>query len=213
MYIPDHFKESNTEVLQKTILQHPFGALITNGKSGLDANHIPFELATDQGQFGTLQAHVARANRVWQDVAENEEVFVIFNAGNAYISPSWYPSKHEHHMQVPTWNYVVVHAHGRIRIRDDVKFVRLTRTHEAHESTPWKMGDAPIDYLDEQLQHIVGIEIEITKLDGKRKLGQHKDARDIRGPAEALNVRGNYQIGDAMLECAAKKTRISGLDS
>lgn len=97
-----------------------------------------------------------------------------------------------------------------IRIRDDVKFVRgivarLTRTHEAQESTPWKMGDAPIDYLDEQLPHIVGIEIEITKLDGKRKLGQHKDARDIRGPAEALNARGNHQIGDAMLECAAKK--------
>jgi transcriptional regulator len=210
MYIPHHFNQSDTEVLQQLIVQHPFGALVTHGKNGLDANHVPFELVTDRGHLGTLQAHVARANSVWRDVSDNDEVLVIFNAGDAYISPTWYPSKHEHHRQVPTWNYVVIHARGRIHIYDDKKFVRgvvarLTRSHEAQEPKPWKMGDAPSDYLEEQLDGIVGLEVEITQLVGKRKLGQHKDARDIRGPAEILVSRGNQQIGDAMLACAAGK--------
>lgn len=210
MYIPHHFNESDLGVLQQLIVQHPFGALVTHGKSGLDANHIPFELATGRGQLGTLQAHVARANPVWRDVADNDEVLIIFNAGDAYISPTWYPSKHEHHKQVPTWNYIVVHARGRIRIHDDKKFVRgvvarLTRSHEAQEPKPWKMGDAPSDYLEQQLDGIVGLEVEITQLVAKRKLGQHKDARDIRGPAEALMARGSQQIGDAMLACAERK--------
>ncbi|OLL28854.1 transcriptional regulator [Burkholderia sp. SRS-W-2-2016] len=211
MYLPEQFKESDIDALHALIEQRAFGTLVTHGRSGLDANHVPFELLRAEGEFGTLQAHVARANPLWQDVADNDEVLVIFNAGDAYISPSWYPSKHEHHKQVPTWNYAVVHAHGRIRIRDDSKFVRgvvarLTRTHEAQEAQPWKMGDAPADYLDELLAAIVGLEVEITRLVGKRKLGQHKDARDIRGPGEVLVARGNRQIGDAMLACAAGKS-------
>jgi transcriptional regulator len=210
MYVPAHFSESDTETLHALIAQRAFGTLVTHGASGLDANHIPFELVPGEGRLGTLQAHVARANPLWQDVAENDEVLVIFSAGDAYISPSWYPSKHEHHKQVPTWNYAVVHAHGRIRIRDDKKFVRgvvarLTRTHEAQETTPWKMGDAPAEYLDTMLDAIVGLEVEITRLVGKRKLGQNKDVRDIRGAAEALKARSQFEVGDAMLACAAQK--------
>ena len=210
MYVPAHFSESNPEVLHALITEHPFGTLVTNGKSGLDANHIPFRLITGEGTPGTLQAHVARANPLWQDVADGDEVLAIFRAGDAYISPTWYPSKHEHHKQVPTWNYVVVHAHGRIRIRDDEKFVRglvaqLTRTHEAGEPTPWKMGDAPADYLEGLLAAIVGLEIEITRLVGKRKLSQNKEERDIRGAAETLRARDSHEIGDAMLACAQQK--------
>jgi transcriptional regulator len=210
MYVPAHFNESDTAVLNALITQHPFGTLVTHGKSGLDANHIPFELLAGEGESGTLHAHVARANPILQDVADGDEVLVIFQAGDAYISPTWYPSKHEHHKQVPTWNYMVVHAHGRIRLRDDEKFVRgvvarLTRTHEANEATPWKMGDAPSDYLETMLKAIVGIEIPITRLVGKRKLGQNKEVRDIRGAGETLSARGNLEIGDAMLACAAQK--------
>jgi transcriptional regulator len=210
MYVPAHFNEPDVDALHALIARHPFGTLVTHGKSGLDANHIPFELITGNGTPATLQAHVARANPVLQDVTDGDEVLAIFRAGDAYISPTWYPSKHEHHRQVPTWNYVVVHAHGRIRIRDDEKFVRsivarLTRTHEAAEATPWKMGDAPSDYLDAALKAIVGLEIDIVRLVGKRKLGQHKDERDIRGPAEVLRERGNVQIGDAMLAFAEQK--------
>ncbi|WP_322051962.1 FMN-binding negative transcriptional regulator [Paraburkholderia bannensis] len=205
MYVPAHFDESRPDVLHALIAQHPFGTLVTHGASGLDANHIPFELLANEGALGTLHAHVARANPLWQDVKDGDEVLAIFRAGDAYISPTWYPSKHETHRQVPTWNYVVVHAHGRIRIRDDEKFVRgvvarLTRTHEAGEPQPWKMSDAPTDYLDTMLKAIVGLEIEVTRLVGKRKLGQNKEARDIRGAGDALVARGDQQIGREMLD-------------
>jgi len=209
MYLPADFTEARTDQLHALIAQHPFGTLITHGASGLDANHIPFDLATNEGEFGVLHAHVARNNPLWQDLANGAEVLVVFHAGDAYISPTWYPSKHETHRQVPTWNYVVVHAHGRITIRDDEKYVRgvvarLTRTHEAALPQPWKMGDAPREYIDAMLKAIVGVEIVITRLIGKRKLGQNKDARDIRGAGEALKAREN-PIGDQMLACAAQK--------
>ena len=211
MYVPADFNEPNPDALRELIVQHPFGSLITRGKNGLDANHIPFELMPDDGGLGELHAHVARANPVWQDVADGDEVLVIFRAGDAYISPNWYPSKHVAHRQVPTWNYRVVHAHGRITVRDDEKFVRgvvarLTRTHEATQPVPWKMADAPKDYLDTMLQSIVGLQIEITRLVGKRKLGQNKAEADIRGAGEALVADGKLVIGEAMLaEADAKR--------
>jgi len=210
MYLPAHFNESRKDVMHALIAENPFGSLISHGKSGLDANHIPFELAANEGDLGVLHAHVARSNPLWQDVVNGDEVLVIFRAGDAYISPTWYPSKHEAHKQVPTWNYIVVHAHGRITIRDEEKYVRsvvarLTRTHEATEPKPWKMGDAPRDYIDTMLKSIVGLQIDITRLTGKSKLGQNKEARDIRGAGEALKARGADRIGDAMLERAAEK--------
>ncbi|MCA8272880.1 FMN-binding negative transcriptional regulator [Burkholderia sp. AU30280] len=210
MYVPAEFNEPNPVALRELIVQHPFGSLITHGKSGLDAIHIPFELLPGDGGPDELHAHVARANPVWQDVANGDEVLVIFRAGDAYISPTWYPSKHVAHRQVPTWNYVVVHAHGRITVRDDETFVRgvvarLTRTHEASQPAPWKMGDAPKDYLDAMLQSIVGLQIEITRLVGKRKLGQNKEEADIRGAGDALVANGNLAIGEAMIEAADAK--------
>ena len=210
MYVPAHFEESRTEALHDLIAQNPFGSLVTHGKNGLDANHIPFLLLPEEGKLGTLHAHVARANPVWQDVADGDEVMVIFRAGDAYISPTWYPSKHEAHKQVPTWNYRVAHAHGRITVRDDERFVRgvvarLTRTHEASQPTPWKMSDAPADYTDALLKMIVGIEIEITRIEGKLKLSQNKEMRDIVGAGEALKTNGERVISDAMLACAANK--------
>lgn len=210
MYIPADFNEPRKEALHACIEQHPFGMLVTHGRNGLDANHIPFELAPGEGELGVLRAHVARANPVWQEVADGDEVLVVFRAGDAYISPNWYPSKHELHRQVPTWNYIVVHAHGRIAIRDDEKFVRglvarLTRTHEASQPRPWKMSDAPSDYIDTLLKSIVGLQIDITQLVGKSKLGQNKEVRDIRGAGEALRAAGECPIGDAMLAAAARK--------
>ncbi|AOK44056.1 FMN-binding negative transcriptional regulator [Burkholderia vietnamiensis] len=210
MYVPADFAESNPDALRELIVQHPFGSLVTHGASGLDANHLPFELLPRDGGLGELHAHVARANPLWQEVENGDDVLVIFRAGDAYISPNWYPSKHVAHRQVPTWNYVVVHAYGRITVRDDEKFVRgvvarLTRTHEASQPVPWKMADAPKDYLDALLQSIVGLQIEITRLVGKRKLSQTKAADDIRGAADALIANGQVAIGDAMLEQADAK--------
>lgn len=206
MYLPAHFNESRSEVLHECIVRHPLGTLITYGKDGLDANHLPFELSANTGELGVLRAHISRANTLWQDVESGAEVLVTFRAGDAYISPNWYPSKHEFHKQVPTWNYMVVHAYGIIRFLDDEKFVRgvvarLTRTHEASQPTPWKMSDAPSDYINELLQRIVGIEIEITRLVGKSKLGQDEENRDIQGAGQALKKNGNHVIGDGMLSC------------
>lgn len=210
MYVPANFDESRPDVLHALIAQQAFGSLITHGGSGLDANHIPFELVAGDGGLGVLHAHVARANPVWQEVANGDDVLVIFHAGDAYISPNWYPSKHVAHRQVPTWNYVVVHAHGRITVRDDERFVRgvvarLTRTHEASQPAPWKMTDAPADYIDTMLKSIVGLQIDITRLIGKRKLSQNKDTRDIAGAGKALRACGDHAIGDAMLEQVAAR--------
>ena len=136
-------------------------------------------------------------------------MLVVFQAGNAYVSPQWYPSKHETHKQVPTWNYVVVHARGRITIREDERFVRgvigrLTRIHEAGQPMPWKMSDAPKEYLDTMVEAIVGIEIRLTELVGKSKLSQNKALADVQGAAQALNANGSTEIGSAMLEAASK---------
>ena len=203
MYIPSYSKESRVEVLQALIAANPFGTLITNGKNGLDANHLPFELRVQGTGPGVLQTHVARKNPVWEDIANGDKVLVVFSAGDAYISPNWYPSNHESHSQVPTWNYMVVHAHGRVTIRDDERFVRgvvgrLTRTHEAAQPEPWKMRDLRPGALEQMLKEIVGLEIEIESFIGKSKLGQNKEERDLRGAGLALKAQGN-RIGEAML--------------
>jgi transcriptional regulator len=210
MYLPAHFEENRREVLDALIAAQPFGALVTHGENGLDANHLPFEYEPARGPFGTLRAHVARANPVWREAAAAPDALVIFQGPSAYISPNWYPSKHEAHRQVPTWNYIVVHAHGRIVVHDDEAFVRglvarLTRKMEAGEPAPWKMGDAPADYIQQMLGAIVGIEIEVTKLTGKWKLGQNKSAADIRNAAETLLGResdAQQAVGRAMLDAA-----------
>lgn len=210
MYVPPHFEESRSEQLFHLIENNALGTLITHGKSGLDANHIPFELDKSNSALGILHSHVARANPVWQDIADGDEVLVTFRAGDSYISPQWYPSKHEFHKQVPSWNYMVAHAYGRVTIRDDERYVRgnvarLTRRHEASQPTPWKMTDAPKDYLDMMLKAIVGIEIEITRLIGKSKLSQNKEVRDIRTAGQALSDKGEHVIGEAMLAAAVVK--------
>ena len=202
MYLPDHFKAGDEE-LHALIAAYPLGALVTQGPHGLDANHIPFELEAGQGPQGTLLAHVARANPVWQEVRDGDEVLVIFRAADGYISPNWYPSKQENHKSVPTWNYSVVHAHGKIAIRDDERAVRaivarLTHRHEASQPLPWKMSDAPKDYIADMVTKIVGIEIEITRLTGKLKLSQNRAARDIAGVVEGLEKQGNHALAQAV---------------
>lgn len=209
MYLPDLFAERRIEELHRIVREHPLGTIVTHTDKGLDANHIPFELDAQGGACGLLQGHVARANPLWKETPEGAEVLVIFNGHQGYISPNWYPSKQETHRHVPTWNYEVVHAHGKLRIIDDERFVRgivarLTRRHEANEPRPWKMGDAPVDYLDQILKMIVGIEVELTRLEGKRKLGQNRDARDLEGAVRALQERGKSELGSAMADAAVR---------
>ena len=213
MYLPQHFEETRVEELRRIITEYPLGALVVNGPHGLDANHLPFELEPNAGAHGQLIAHVARANPVWKEVKDGDDVLVMFRGPDAYISPNWYPSKHEFHRQVPTWNYQVVHVHGRIKIRDDEKFVRgvvarLTRTHEARTGSekPWKMSDSSKEYVDQMLTAIVGIEIEITRMIGKWKLGQNREERDRLGAAEELSKRGDQALSAAMRNAVVSRS-------
>jgi transcriptional regulator len=205
MYIPAHFSVSNPERLHAFIREYPLGALVTLGPNGLDANHIPFELDAVRGEHGFLTAHVARANPVWEQCKDGADVLVIFRGNEHYISPNWYPSKHETHRQVPTWNYEVVHVHGCLCVMDEERFVRgvvarLTREHERNEARPWKMGDSPADYIDGMLRAIVGIEIKIVRLEGKAKLSQNREERDRLNAADALVAKGVEGLGKAMRE-------------
>ena len=186
--------------MHQIIEVHPLGVLVTMTPEGLDANHIPFEL--DAGR-GVLTAHVARANPVWQQCGNGMDALVIFRGEESYISPNWYPSKHEFHRQVPTWNYEVVHVHGRMVVQDTEKFVRgvvgrLTRKHEAIEAKPWKMGDSTPEFIDGMLKAIVGIEITITRMEGKAKLSQNREDRDRLNASDVLARQGDLELANAM---------------
>lgn len=203
MYVPRPFAETRPEELQRLIREHPLGMLVTHTAAGLEANHLPFVLEPDRGPAGTLLAHVARANPIWTEVRDGDPVLVVFRGVQGYISPNWYPSKQETHRHVPTWNYAVVHAHGHIRVVDDETFVRgmvarLTRQSEAAEPSPWRMSDAPTDYLAEQLHHIVGLEITLDRIEGKCKLSQNRDDRDFASTVGELELRGQSELAAAM---------------
>lgn len=206
MYTPAHFAMHDRAEMQRIITAYPLGILITPADGVVDANHIPFELDATAGEWGRLTGHVARANPLWQHCLAGADVLVIFRGAEGYISPNWYPSKHETHRLVPTWNYEVVHAHGRLTVHDDEKFVRgvvgrLTRTHEnaaAQDGRGWKMSDSDPAFINGMLQAVVGIEITITRLEGKAKLSQNREPRDVRGAVETLRKRGNEALASSM---------------
>jgi transcriptional regulator len=196
VYLPPHFEQSNPDAIRDLIAERPLGTLITLGADGLSANHTPFLLDERSGDCGTLIGHVARNNAVWHDYDASVEALVIFQGPSAYISPNWYPTKQETHEVVPTYNYAVVHAYGPLIVHKDEKWLRgivgrLTKTMEASQPAPWKMADAPADYLKMMLGNIVGIEIPITRLIGKWKTSQNRIEADRLGAANALQARGD----------------------
>lgn len=203
MYNPAHFAITEPALLHAILHAYPLGVLVTTMDGQLDANHIPFEFDASHGTLGRLRGHVARANPIAQQCREGAQAMVVFRGAHAYISPNWYPSKHETHRLVPTWNYEVVHAHGRLTVHDDEAYVRgvvarLTRQHEAREPKPWRMGDSPPEYIDGMLKAIVGIEVAIERLEGKAKLSQNRELRDRQGAADTLLERGFTELGKAM---------------
>jgi transcriptional regulator len=194
MYLPAHFEETRSEVLHALMREHPFATLITHDDKGLTANHLPLHLAADVAPFGTLQGHVARANPLWKESAD-KEALVIFHGPQVYVTPSWYPTKREHGKAVPTWNYVVVHARGRLRAIDDPDWLRqqletLVTHHEAGFAEPWHIADAPPDYIDKMLSAIVGIEITITEITGKWKISQNQPEANRAGVVAGLRQQG-----------------------
>ncbi|EPJ93034.1 FMN-binding negative transcriptional regulator [Pseudomonas psychrophila] len=198
MYVPRAFAVDDVPILHQQMLATPLPVLVTHASQGLIASHVPLLLNPDEGPYGTLYGHLARANPHCKALAEGVENLVIFAGEQAYISPSFYPSKAEHGKAVPTWNYLAVHAYGTAEVFDDAERLlalvsRLSNKHEADRSDPWSVSDALADYIDSMLKAIVGFRLPITRLDGKRKLSQNRDATDQAGVRKGLLANSNPQ--------------------
>lgn len=193
MYVrPDH-RFTDLDAMMALVDAHALGAWVIQGEDGLVANHVPFLLDRSRGPHGTLVGHVARANPVWRRLAGGAPSIVMFQGAQAYITPGWYPGKAEHGKVVPTWDYAVVHAHGVARAIEDRGWLidmleRLTDTHEAAQAAPWRVTDAPADFIDKLLGAIVGIEIPIARLEGKLKASQDEEVRDRMGTVRGLRA-------------------------
>lgn len=192
MYLPKHFAETDISVMHALMRKHPLATLICHGPAGLDANHIPFLLANEPTPNCKLQGHIARANPLCKAGETLDDVLVIFQGAERYISPSNYATKAEHGKVVPTWNYTAVHAYGRLRLIDDAAWVfaqisALTATHEARLPLPWAVSDAPTDYIEKMLGAIVGIEITIDRLIGKWKVSQNQPPANQASLIDALD--------------------------
>jgi transcriptional regulator len=191
LYLPAFFKESRTEVLRAMMRARPLATLVTICDSGLVANHIPVETLPEPAPHGLLRGHIARANPLWREYRADSEALAIFHGPQAYISPSFYPSKQQTGEVVPTWDYAVVHARGTLRFVQDALWlralvVRLTDAHEAPRRAPWKVTDAPAPYIEKMLSQIVGFELSIVDMTGKWKLSQNHPAANRQGVVDGL---------------------------
>ena len=195
MYVPKLFSEQRTEVLHAVMRDIGAAVIVGHGADGLVATHAPIELDPDPAPLGTIRAHFARANPQAQAIGDGGEVLLIFQGPQGYVSPTWYPSKSETGKVVPTWNYVAIHAYGRASPIDDPARLRahlaaLTDRHERDSREPWKIGDAPADFIDEMCRSIVGIDIRLQRIEGKWKMSQNRSPEDRAGVVDGLRARG-----------------------
>ncbi len=191
MYIPGSFREERIENLHALIEAHPLALLISQGPAGLQASPVPFMLYPDEGRFGVLRAHLARANPAWKELQAGAECLVMFRGHDGYVTPSWYPSKAETRRVVPTWNYIAVEVRGTPTIIEEPAWLRrqlddLTRRHEGIRAKPWSVADAPDDFVAAQLKAIVGIEIPVSRIEGKWKLSQNRTDLDRQGVVDGM---------------------------
>lgn len=198
MYLPPHFEESRPEAVAELVAEFPLGLLVTTAGQQLVADHIPLLFDPTSGESGTLRGHVARSNELWHRHNPDLDVLVVFQGPTAYITPNWYASKAETHRVVPTYNYLVAHAYGRLIVHVDEKWIRgivgrLTKAFEATEPAPWKMADAPRKFIDDQLTRIVGVEIPVTRWIAKWKASQNRPIADLANVVSGLSDRGRPQ--------------------
>ena len=194
MHIPTTFKETRVELLHDLIHRYSFGTLVAHGHNGLEVNHLPFEIDVRHGSYGILRGHVARNNPLIANLTSGSKATAIFVGPHAYISPSWYPTMRAEGKGVPTWNYVAVHAIGTIEFLDDSTLLRrhldrLTDKYESNFARPWRLSDAPPDYVNGLMRGIVAFEIPITRLLGKWKVSQNRHPEDRRAVADALESK------------------------
>lgn len=191
MYNSKPHQEHDLQRLQQQMLETRLAVLVTHGEQGLLASHIPVLIDTGEGEYGTVYGHLARANRQWQELQQGSEALLVFAGADAYVSPSFYPSKAATHKVVPTWNYLAVHAYGSAEVIEDSAALldivsRLTDRHEQGRDTPWQVSDAPSDYIEGMLRAIVGFRLPITRIQGARKLSQNRSAEDVAGVRNGL---------------------------
>jgi transcriptional regulator len=208
MYQPAHHREDRLEVQHALIRAFPLGILVTVGPSGLVANHVPFLIDPEASKLGTLRAHIARANLLWREFDPAQEALVIFQGAERYITPSWYETKRETGKVVPTWNYTVVHAYGPMKVIEDQAWLRrqiedLTRFNEAARAERWAVTDAPDSFVAAMARGIVGIEIEIARIEGKWKVSQNRPESDRRGVVEGLRAEADAPAHDMAALVAA----------
>jgi transcriptional regulator len=205
MYQPPAFREDRIEVQHALIRAHPLALLITSGPGGLMANAVPFLVYAGGSERGMLRAHVSRGNPQWRELAAVEECLVVFQGLQKYITPSWYATKRETGKVVPTWNYITVHAWGRPQAISDAAWLRrqiddLTLQQEGTLADPWKVTDAPADYVAAQIKGIVGIEIPISRIEGKWKVSQNRPEVDRAGVVAGLREQGATTMADLVAE-------------
>ena len=187
MYIPSSFKEENPKILFSLIEEHSFGILFSQHEDQPEVTHLPFLIDRERGERGTLIAHFAKANKHWRKIDSSEEVLCVFQGPHSYISPSWYKDRET----VPTWNYATVHVYGFPKIVDNSDELRkmvtkLTHYHEAKIDSDWNLEEGKADF-ETDLKAIVGLEIEITRMEGKFKFNQNRSKEDQLGVIENLD--------------------------
>ena len=213
MYQPPAFREDRIEVQHALIRAHPLGLLVTAGPAGLLANFFPFLLDAEDGSGkGTLRLHIARANPQWRELEAIEQCLVVFQGPQDYVTPSWYATKRETGKVVPTWNYATVHVWGRPRIIHDDAWLRrqiedLTASRENLRPAPWKVDDAPSDFIAAQMRAIVGVEIPIGRIEGKWKMSQNRPEGDREGVIAGFREQGyaGEEIAAVIAERAARE--------
>lgn len=213
MYQPAAFTEDRPEVLHDLIRTHPLGLLVSAGTQGLIADPIPFLMYADEGEFGTLRGHLARANPHGAALRDADDCLIAFTGPQGYITPSWYAAKAEHGKVVPTWNYAAVHVWGKPRVIDDAAWLRrlvgdLTQSQEHGRPAPWAVEDAPTDYVDSMLRAIVGVEIPIRRIEGKFKMSQNRPMPDRVGVVRGLREEGAQS--EALAALVALRGEVSG---
>ncbi len=212
MFIPKKFRQENIEACLTLMQAYPFATLVAQSDEGIEVYHLPV-VVKPNGESWLLQGHIAKANPLWQKVASGTQVQVIFNGPNCYISPNHYPTKAEDGRAVPTWNYAVVHVQGKINFTRDPDWIMtciedLTSIHEADSATPWTFDEAPTGYIERMLPAIVGIEIDISAIQGKWKLSQNQPLVNQQGVINGLNALSpqSQQVA-AMVEEAMKASQ------
>ena len=210
MYLPKLHEERDLATLHALVRAHPLGTWATQAAEGILMNHIPFLLHPTRGEFGTLECHVARANPVWKSFSTRTESVIAFQGPETYISPSWYASKALHGKVVPTWNYAVVHVHGIPTLLEESRLLQqleqLTLEHESDRPLPWKVTDAPAEFIRHMSQQIVGIEIPVTRIIGKWKVSQNRSADDRRGVVAGLEQNAD-EASAAMAQLIVQAVR------